>query len=235
MRKYLDAYVTHETKNMTKEEWLRARGAGIGGSDASSVLGFSPYRSSISVYLEKVHYVNLAKGLEDKDIYESLDAVNEGSYKMELSKKLEDFVAREFSLITGKKVRNVNGILKNDKYPFALANINKAVVGEKAFLQCKVTNSFNKKEWSKTVPIHYQIQMNHYMAVTGASHCYVAALIGNEELVIHKLERDKEMIDEIKKICEQIINNNITPNYVDYNLIKTQIRLSIVALLFVIF
>ena len=70
MRKYLDAYVTHETKNMTKEEWLRARGAGIGGSDASSVLGFSPYRSSISVYLEKVHYVNLAKGLEDKDIYE---------------------------------------------------------------------------------------------------------------------------------------------------------------------
>ena len=138
MRKYLDAYVTHDTKNMTKEEWLWARGAGIGGSDASSVLGFSPYRSSISVYLEKVHYVNLAKGLEDKDIYESLDAVNEGSYKMELSKKLEDFVAREFSLITGKKVRNVNGILKNDKYPFALANINKAVVGEKAFLLCRL-------------------------------------------------------------------------------------------------
>ena len=69
MRKYLDAYVTHETKNMTKEEWLRARGAGIGGSDASSVLGFSPYRSSISVYLEKVHYANVARGLEDKDIY----------------------------------------------------------------------------------------------------------------------------------------------------------------------
>ena len=34
----------------------------------------------------------------------------------------------------------------------------------------------------------------------------------------------KEMIDEIKKICEEVINSNITPNYVDYNLIKTQIR-----------
>ena len=32
------------------------------------------------------------------------------------------------------------------------------------------------------------------------------------------------MIDEIKKICEEVINSNITPNYVDYNLIKTQIR-----------
>lgn len=34
----------------------------------------------------------------------------------------------------------------------------------------------------------------------------------------------KEMIEEIKSICENIINNNITPSYVDYNLIKTQIR-----------
>lgn len=34
----------------------------------------------------------------------------------------------------------------------------------------------------------------------------------------------KEMIDEIKKICEEVILNNINPNYVDYNLIKNQIR-----------
>lgn len=34
----------------------------------------------------------------------------------------------------------------------------------------------------------------------------------------------KEMIEEIKKICEKVINDNITPKYVDYNLIRTQIR-----------
>ena len=87
--------------------------------------------------------------------------------------------------------------------------IDRSIVGEKAFLECKVTNSFNKKEWSKTVPIHYQIQMNHYMAVTGATHCYVAVLIGNEELVIHKLDRDEEMIDEIMKLEEMFWNNCI--------------------------
>ncbi len=38
------------------------------------------------------------------------------------------------------------------------------------------------------------------------------------------IKDSKEMIDEIKKICETVINNNITPNYVDYNLIKNQIR-----------
>lgn len=57
----------------------------------------------------------------------------EVNYRMELGNKLEDFVANEFSLKTGLKVRNVNGILKNDKYPFAIANIDRAVVGEKLF------------------------------------------------------------------------------------------------------
>jgi len=34
----------------------------------------------------------------------------------------------------------------------------------------------------------------------------------------------KEMIEEIKKICEEVITSNITPNYIDFNLIKNQIR-----------
>ena len=33
-----------------------------------------------------------------------------------------------------------------------------------------------------------------------------------------------EMISEIKKLCEVIIERNITPKYVDYNKIKVEIR-----------
>lgn len=317
MRKYLDANIIENTKNMPKEKWLKKRKCGIGGSDASSILGFNPYRSSMSVYLDKIrdcegianglkdksisqdsdahrdsgskgksiaknnaiqgeevkenevcyanvlsglkgepvaqnchiqsekaqeneiHYGNVDNGLKHKPVTQNRDAHvenglkeksisknsdaydlrdskentvaqdNKTSYKMELGNKLKSFVASEFMLKTGKKVRNINGMLRNDKYPFAIANIDRAVVGEKAFLECKVTNSFNKKEWEKSVPIHYKIQMNHYMAVTGASHCYVAVLIGNEELVIHKLERDEDYIDEIMKLEEMFWNNCI--------------------------
>ena len=201
MRKYLDAYIVHETKDMSKEQWLEARKCGIGGSDAASVLGLNPYKSSVSVYIEKVDYIH-GVSMSDKNINGcKIDNSNEeANYRMELGNKLEDFVANEFSLKTGLKVRNVNGILKNDKYPFAIANIDRAVVGEKAFLECKVTNSYSKKVWQMGVPIHYQIQVNHYMAVTGATHCYVAALIGNEELIIHRIDRDEEIIDEIMKL-----------------------------------
>ncbi|MDU6114941.1 MAG: YqaJ viral recombinase family protein [Paeniclostridium sordellii] len=219
MRKYLDAIISHETKYMTKEEWLEARRGGIGGSDASSVLGFNPYKSSISVYLEKIQNNNLSRDLEKKD---GISLINknqfkeEVSYKMELGNKLEEFVAREFTLKTGKKVRNINGILKNDNYPFALANIDRAVVGEKAFLECKVTNSFSKKLWKKEVPMHYQIQMTHYMAITGATHCYVAALIGNEDLVIHKIDRDEELISKVmnleKRFWDECVLGESLPN-----------------------
>ena len=207
MRKYLDANIIENTKDMPKDEWLMKRKCGIGGSDASSILGLNPYRSSMAVYIDKIDEEircnQMDNGLKENVVPKN----NETNYKMELGNKLKGFVASEFMLRTGKKVRSINGILRNDKYPFAIANIDRAGVGEKAFLECKVTNSFNKKEWSKTVPIHYQIQMNHYMAVTGASHCYVAALIGNEELVIHKLEKDEEMIAEIMKLEEMFWNN----------------------------
>ena len=210
MRRYLDAIITHQTKDMTKEEWLKARKGGIGGSDASSVLGFNPYKSSISVYLEKI---SLNK---DINLINQNELKKEVSYRMELGNKLEEFVAREFTLKTGKKVRNINGILKNDKYPFAIANIDRAVVGEKAFLECKVTNSYGKKQWQKEVPLHYQIQMIHYMAITGATHCYVAALIGNEELVIHKIDRDEELINQVmnleKRFWNECVLGNNPPN-----------------------
>ena len=174
MRKYLEANIEHNTLNMPKETWLKLRKKGIGGSDASSILNLNPYRSSVNVYMEKID-----ENIEIKT-----------NMKMILGEKLEEFVAKEFCNQTGKKVRNLNGILRNHKYPYAIANLDKVVVSENAFLECVVTNSYLKKEWSQEVPIHYQIQCYHYMAVTGASHCYVCALIGNEEIKIYKLDRD---------------------------------------------
>ena len=132
MRKYLDSNVIYSTKDMTKKEWILKRKEGIGGSDVASILGISPYKSSVSVYLDKTS--------------DELETYTLDNYKVEIGEKLEDFVAKEFTLRTNKKVRNVNGILKNEKYPYSIANIDKAVVGERAFLECVVTNSFNKKK-----------------------------------------------------------------------------------------
>lgn len=193
IRKYLDAIVIADTKEMTKEDWLKHRQQGIGGSDASCVAGLNPWKSAIQLYLDK-------KEETPKEIK---------SLRMELGNRLEGLVAELFTEETGLKVRNVNGILKNEKYPFAIANIDRAIVGEKAFLECKTTNSYALKEWEKGVPAHYEIQCLHYMAITGATHCYIAVLIGNSDFIWHKIERDEETIDYLMKIEQDFWENNI--------------------------
>lgn len=192
-RKYLEAKIIADTKDMSKIEWLKHRQAGIGGSDASCIAGLNPWKSAIQLYMEKKE--------EDPQEIKSL--------RMELGNRLEGLVAELFTEATGLKVRNVNGILKNDKYPFAIANIDRAIVGEKAFLECKTTNSYALKEWEEGVPAHYEIQCLHYMAITGATHCYIAALIGNSDFIWHKIERDEETIDYLMQIEKDFWENNI--------------------------
>lgn len=197
-RKYLEAKIIADTKDMPKEEWLKHRQAGIGGSDASCIAGLNPWKSAIQLYMDKKE--------EDPQEVKSL--------RMELGNRLEGLVAELFTEETGLKVRNVNGILKNDKYPYALANIDRAIVGGKAFLECKTTNSYALKEWEEGVPAHYEIQCLHYMAITGATHCYIAALIGNSDFIWHKIERDEETIDYLMQIEKDFWENNIEKDVV---------------------
>ena len=39
--------------NADHTDWLKARGYGIGGSDASAILGMNPYKSNIELFEEK--------------------------------------------------------------------------------------------------------------------------------------------------------------------------------------
>ena len=197
-RKYLEAKIIADTKDMSKIEWLKHRQAGIGGSDASCIAGLNPWKSAIQLYMDK----------------KEENPQEQKSLRMELGNRLEGLVAELFTEATGLKVRNVNGILKNDKYPFAIANIDRAIVGEKAFLECKTTNSYALKEWEEGVPAHYEIQCLHYMAITGATHCYIAALIGNSDFIWHKIERDQETIDYLMQIERDFWENNIEKDVV---------------------
>ncbi|MDY2734389.1 YqaJ viral recombinase family nuclease [Intestinibacter sp.] len=192
-RKFLESEILVSTKDMSKEEWLKYRQGGIGGSDASAVAGINPWKTAVQVYIDK-------KEDNPKEIK---------SFRMDLGNRLEGLVAELFTEETGLKVRNVNGILYNNKYPFARANIDRAIVGEKAFLECKTTNSYAAKDWENGIPAHYEIQCLHYMAVTGATHCYIAALIGNQEFKWYKIERDQETIDYLMQIEKEFWEENI--------------------------
>ena len=47
-------YTTISTKNMDRNEWLKIRKTGLGGSDAGAVCGLNPHVSPMAVYRDKV-------------------------------------------------------------------------------------------------------------------------------------------------------------------------------------
>lgn len=168
-------------KGMNREEWLAARRGSIGGSDAATVVGLNPYSSPYALWAEKTG------ALLPEDISEK-ECVRLGTY-------LEPYVAQRFTEITGKRVRRENSILKNDRYPFAHANVDRLIVGEAAGLECKTTSALNLRKFrGGEYPANYYCQCMHYMAVTGLEKWYLGVLIGNQELRVFEIDRDEDEI-----------------------------------------
>lgn len=170
----------------THNEWLELRKAYIGGSEAGSIIGMNPYKSAYTLWAEKT-----GRALPF-----------EGNITTEVGAYLEEFVAKKFEYETGKKVRRENFMLVNDKYPWAEANVDRMVVGEKALLEIKTTNSFPnmKKIKGGEFPDAWYAQMTHYLAVTQLERAYLAVLVNCREIYFFTLERDEE---EIQALMEQ--------------------------------
>ena len=172
-----------EIAYQNKDEWLAIRKGYIGGSDAGAVLGLNPYKSAYSLWAEKTGKI---------PEFEGNTTTRVGSY-------LEELVAQMFTEETGKKVRRKNKILVNEEYPFACADVDRLIVGEKALLECKTTNSSvaMKKFKNGEYPEAWYCQMTHYLAVTGLEKAYLAVLIESREFKIFELKRDQEEIDAL--------------------------------------
>ena len=174
------------TKDMDRIEWLKWRQKGIGGSEAAAIAGLNPWQTPFKAYMNKIEEIQ-----EDDQ---------EDNERMRVGRDLEDYVAERFYEATGKKVRRNNFLLQHPEHKFMFANLDREVVGENAFLECKTTNSYAKKDWEEGIPLHYEIQCLHYMAVTGATHCYIAVLIGNEQFVWKEIKRDETVIRNLIRI-----------------------------------
>ena len=157
--------ITKVTTN-SHEEWLQLRHQYIGGSDAAAVVGMNAYVSPYSLWAEKTGKI---PGFS-------------GNLATEVGTWLEEFIAQKFAQETGKKVRKRNHSFINSDFPFAIANIDREIVGEDAGLEIKSTDSMNIKKFKNgEYPANYYCQCVHYMAVTGKQRWYLAVLIGNKE------------------------------------------------------
>lgn len=174
----------HEAET-NHERWLATRNGGIGGSDASVIMGLNPFKSQYQLWLEKT-------GQAEAPDLSHVQAVYWGT-------KNEGNVADWFQETTGKKVRKL-GTLRNRAHPFMLANVDRAIMGEEAGLEIKTAGVSQAKKWrGDEIPDAYYCQCLHYLAVTGADRWYIAVLIGGNEALYKTVERNE---DDIKALIQ---------------------------------
>jgi putative phage-type endonuclease len=186
-----------DTRSMTRADWLKHRRKGLGGSDAGAIAGVNPWKKPIHVYLDK-------RGELPED-----EELSEAAY---WGIQLEDMVGKEFKKRNGLWIQKKNALLQHPKHEFMLANLDREVFDKdrgRGGLEIKTASAYLADDWKgDRIPDSYNLQVQHYMAVTGYDYFWMAVLIGGQKYHQIIVERDEELIDLLieteAKFWEQI-------------------------------
>lgn len=186
--------------HIDREKFLANRKKGIGGSDVAAILGFSPYKSPYQLWLDKT-------GRSEK---------SEQNESAHFGNLLEDVVAKEFSHRSGMKVQRVKQQLFLEEHPWAIGNIDRAVINPEIsgnvrfkdgalttdqLLECKTASEYMSKLFGEQdtdqIPDYYLTQCLWYLMITGCQVIHLAVLIGGNKFRMYRIERDEDLIKSI--------------------------------------
>lgn len=168
-----------------KEELKLARRMGIGGSDVAPILGFSPWRCAMDVWLEK-------KGFEKET---PRDPHRE--FLLSLGIELEPVIAKLYERETRRiLIPPGETVWRHKEYGCLIGSPDRFVEGYTRGVELKTENQFSHEfgdAGTADVPVHYALQCAHYMAVCDIDVWDVAVLHGGARFAVYTLERDREL------------------------------------------
>lgn len=192
-----------EVRYGTEAEWREARVNGVGGSDAGAIMGLSPWKSPLEVWLEKTGR-DEAPDLSDKEW-------------VEWGNRLEPLVAEKFADMHPElKVLRKNCTMVSKARPWAFANIDREVRGPdgRGLLEIKTAGLRSEKDWVFGPPDHYLCQIQHYLSVTGWGFAWCAVLIGGQEYREYFIPRDEADIEAIDRAVDSFWNDFVVPGVI---------------------
>lgn len=177
-------------------EWLAFRRTGIGASEVGSVLGVNPWKSPVDVWLEKMGRMEPFAG-------------NNATY---WGQRLEDIVAQEYAIRTGRKVRRLNytlrrGVLIGDLDRLVhedgtLPAVKDQVRTDRA-MEAKTAR--DRSLWADGIPLYYEAQGLVYMRLADSLQVvdFATLFLSEREFDVLSLLRDQDAIDEISARCDE--------------------------------
>jgi len=193
-------------KITNERDWLEARKSGIGASEASSILGISPYKTSIQLWEEKTGKREAADISDNPFV----------KYGKEAEEHLRALFALDFPQywIEYDQYR----IFRNPEYPFIFATLDgwlnemddsepMRLIKRHGVLEIKTTEIMQAGQWAKwkdRIPDQYYCQCCHQLLATGFDFVILKAQIKsnyNDNLRIetkhYTIER-KDVLEDIE-------------------------------------
>ena len=185
-------------------DWLAVRRSGIGGSDVAAAIGLSPWKSPIELWEEKVLGKTQPKNDNDSMLWGRL---------------LEPLIRGEFSRRSGLAVQPLRSMLQHPVHKFMLANLDGLVldpVRGPGVLEIKTASAFKQAEWDDNrCPDVYQLQVQHYLEVTGLPYAVIVVLIGGNSLRWLTVEPDRELTENLieleRRFWQQVVTQTPPP------------------------
>lgn len=186
--------------NAPVENFHTVRRTGLGGSDMAAVLGLSPFKTALDVYLEKRGEVENW----------------EGNSLTRAGQVMENVIAAMYAERMGVKLRRCNLTLRHPKADFLLGHIDRDIVGQRKGVEIKNVSPRIGYRWGKdgepgAIAEYYLPQVHHYMLVLDYPVFDVAAYFGGDDLRVYPIERDREWDDIIMDGASDFWRNHVIP------------------------
>lgn len=185
-------------------QWLEDRRKVIGGTDISGILGMNPWKSPLSVYLDKT---GVGDGVVENEA-------------MEWGKRLELLVAQKYAEAHDVTLEQ-GQFHTHQEIPYLGGTPDYIVLADSMGpippygVEIKTASIMVKKEWGEPgtdeVPEHYLLQCLWYMMLTGTDRWDLAVLFGGNEYREYRIDRNQPLIDTMVDAGKSFWENHVLP------------------------
>lgn len=192
---------------MEREEWLRERMKGIGGSEMAAILGLSPWSGPHDVWARKTGRV---PELED-------------NFRFKVGRLFEAPIAQLYADREKVSLARIDGLLRHPTAPIVGTPDRLIVSGKDRGLEIKTASwkfrhHWGEEEYTDDVPAYYLTQCATYMMLCNTSEWDLAVMFGFQEqdFRIYRVKRDMELeemlIDSATTFWNRYVLGNEEPN-----------------------
>src|SRR3990167_3134633 len=183
---------------MSQKQFLLDRQKGIGGSDVAAIMGISPWKTPLDVYLEKT------TPLPANDDFEPIADKPQLARGRRCEKYiLEEYADRTFQRLTPGR------LIRHPRYPFLQGNVDAFVESyEDIVVEAKSVGG-SPNIWNDEIPPYYKTQVAHYALITNCERVDVPVLFDRWQYACFSYYRDPDFEDRILQACLSFWNESV--------------------------